>query len=212
MTRQCLWCCLWRRSPSRSVSRPPASRPSRTRCALRSSPRTRPRSEPSAPRRSRRPASCCRSERTASSPPRCFPAASRARPAPRARAAPPPRRAAGPAGNLGPHGLKGATGQDDPKGATGAHGPVGPPGGFGLLNLGRANVVTRSLSVDGAFSSVISGSDGLPAAGRRLRLEQQRPQGRALHRCHVLLGHEHGARLGRQCRPLPVDNRWRGRA
>jgi Collagen triple helix repeat (20 copies) len=118
----------------------------------------------------------------------------------------------GPAGNLGPRGLKGATGQDDPKGATGAHGPVGPPGGFGLLNLGRANVVTRSLSVDGAFSSVISGSDGLPAAGRRLRLEQQRPQGRALHRRHVLLGHEHGARLGQQCRPLPVDNRWRGRA
>jgi Collagen triple helix repeat (20 copies) len=68
----------------------------------------------------------------------------------------------GPAGNLGPRGLKGATGPAGPKGWTGAQGPVGPPGGFGLLNLGRANVVTRSLSFDGAFSSVISGSDGLP--------------------------------------------------
>ena len=41
-------------------------------------------------------------------------------------------------------------------------GPLGPPGGFGLLNLGRANVVSRSLSPDGAFSSVTAGSDGLP--------------------------------------------------
>jgi collagen triple helix repeat protein len=68
----------------------------------------------------------------------------------------------GPAGTVGPRGLKGATGPAGPKGATGAQGLVGPPGGFGLLNLGRANVVARSLSFDGAFSSVISGSDGLP--------------------------------------------------
>jgi collagen triple helix repeat protein len=68
----------------------------------------------------------------------------------------------GPAGTVGPRGLKGTTGPAGPKGATGAQGLVGPPGGFGLLNLGRANVVARSLSFDGAFSSVISGSDGLP--------------------------------------------------
>jgi len=68
----------------------------------------------------------------------------------------------GPPGTVGPRGLKGATGPAGPKGATGAQGLVGPPGGFGLLNLGRANVVARSLSFDGAFSSVISGSDGLP--------------------------------------------------
>lgn len=65
-------------------------------------------------------------------------------------------------GSIGPRGLKGATGPAGPKGATGVQGPVGPPGGFGLLNLGRANVVSRSLSPDGAFSSVTAGSDGLP--------------------------------------------------
>ena len=57
-------------------------------------------------------------------------------------------------GSIGPRGLKGATGPAGPKGATGVQGLVGPPGGFGLLNLGRANVVSRSLSPDGAFSSV----------------------------------------------------------
>jgi Collagen triple helix repeat (20 copies) len=65
-------------------------------------------------------------------------------------------------GSIGPRGLKGATGPAGPKGATGVQGLVGPPGGFGLLNLGRANVVSRSLSPDGAFSSVTAGSDGLP--------------------------------------------------
>jgi Collagen triple helix repeat (20 copies) len=65
-------------------------------------------------------------------------------------------------GSIGPRGLKGTTGPAGPKGATGVQGPVGPPGGFGLLNLGRANVVSRSLSPDGAFSSVTAGSDGLP--------------------------------------------------
>lgn len=68
----------------------------------------------------------------------------------------------GPPGTLGPRGLRGTTGPAGPKGATGVQGLVGPPGGFGLLNLGRANVAERSLSADGAFSSVISGSDGLP--------------------------------------------------
>ncbi len=68
----------------------------------------------------------------------------------------------GPVGSLGPRGPKGATGPAGPKGTTGEQGLVGPPGGFGLLNLGRANVAVRSLSFDGAFSSVISGSDGLP--------------------------------------------------
>ena len=65
-------------------------------------------------------------------------------------------------GSIGPRGLEGATGPAGPKGATGVQGPVGPPGGFGLLNLARANVVSRSLSPDGAFSSVIAGADGLP--------------------------------------------------
>ena len=65
-------------------------------------------------------------------------------------------------GSIGARGLKGATGPAGPKGATGVQGLVGPPGGFGLLNLGRANVVSRSLSPDGAFSSVTAGSDGLP--------------------------------------------------
>jgi hypothetical protein len=65
-------------------------------------------------------------------------------------------------GSIGPRGLKGATGPAGPKGATGSQGPVGPPGGFGPLNLGRANVVARPLSFDGAFSSVVAGSDGLP--------------------------------------------------
>src|SRR6187455_1185835 len=54
-------------------------------------------------------------------------------------------------GSIGPRGLKGATGPAGPKGTTGSQGPIGPPGGFGLLNLGRANVVVRPLSFDGAF-------------------------------------------------------------
>jgi predicted regulator of Ras-like GTPase activity (Roadblock/LC7/MglB family) len=65
-------------------------------------------------------------------------------------------------GSIGPRGLKGATGPAGPKGTTGSQGLVGPPGGFGLLNLGRANVVARSLSFNGAYSSVVAGSDGLP--------------------------------------------------
>jgi hypothetical protein len=69
----------------------------------------------------------------------------------------------------GPPGAEGATGVQD---------PVGPPGGFGLLNLGRANVMSRSLSPDGAFSSVTAGSDGLPLV--TYRRHRRCGEGRAL--------------------------------
>lgn len=84
-----------------------------------------------------------------------------------------PEGARGPAGPIGPQGpqgvkgaqgFKGATGPAGPQGTTGPQGLVGPPGGFGLLNLGRADVVSRALAANGAHSSVISGSDALPLA------------------------------------------------
>ena len=82
-----------------------------------------------------------------------------------------PEGARGPAGPIGPQGqqgipgqkgAKGATGPAGPQGSTGAQGPIGPPGGFGLLNLARANVVSRALAANGAHSSVVAGADGLP--------------------------------------------------
>jgi hypothetical protein len=82
-----------------------------------------------------------------------------------------PEGARGPAGPIGPQGqqgipgqkgAKGTTGPAGPQGTTGPQGPVGPPGGFGLLNLGRANVVSRALAANGAHSSVVAGADALP--------------------------------------------------
>jgi collagen triple helix repeat protein len=82
-----------------------------------------------------------------------------------------PEGAQGPAGPAGPQGqqgipgqkgAKGSTGPAGPQGSTGPQGPIGPPGGFGLLNLGRANVVSRALAPNGAHSSVVSGTDALP--------------------------------------------------
>lgn len=74
----------------------------------------------------------------------------------------------GPAGPQGPQGFpgqkgaKGATGPAGLRGATGPQGPGGAPGGVGLLNLGRANVVSRALAPNGAHSSVVAGADTLP--------------------------------------------------
>ena len=74
----------------------------------------------------------------------------------------------GPAGPQGPQGFpgqkgaKGATGSAGLQGATGPQGPAGAPGGLGLLNLGRANVVSRALAPNGAHSSVVAGADTLP--------------------------------------------------
>jgi hypothetical protein len=79
-----------------------------------------------------------------------------------------PEGARGPAGPQGSQGLqglrglRGATGPFGPKGTTGTQGPVGPPGGFGLLNLGRANVSKVTLDAGGAHSSATAGSDGFP--------------------------------------------------
>ena len=79
--------------------------------------------------------------------------------------------ARGPAGSAGPQGaqgvqglrgFKGMTGPAGPQGTTGAQGQVGPPGGFGLLNLGRANVSRVSLDAGGAHSSSTAGADGFP--------------------------------------------------
>jgi hypothetical protein len=75
---------------------------------------------------------------------------------------------AGPAGTQGaqgPQGIKGDTGAPGatgPAGAVGPQGPPGPPGGFGLLNLGRGPVAKATLSGNAAFSSAMSGADGLP--------------------------------------------------
>ena len=68
----------------------------------------------------------------------------------------------GPQGFPGQKGAKGTTGPAGLKGATGPQGPVGAPGGVGVLNLGRANVVSRALAPNGAHSSVVAGADGLP--------------------------------------------------
>lgn len=72
------------------------------------------------------------------------------------------RGAVGPQGVPGLKGAKGTTGPAGPQGATGAQGPPGSPGGAGLLNLGRADVVSRALTANGAHSSVVAGADGLP--------------------------------------------------
>jgi collagen triple helix repeat protein len=72
---------------------------------------------------------------------------------------------AGPQGSQGAQGLKGSkgtTGPAGPVGAGGPQGPPGPPGGFGLLNLGRANVTKTILSPGGAHSATAAGSDGFP--------------------------------------------------
>jgi hypothetical protein len=82
-----------------------------------------------------------------------------------------PEGARGPAGPAGPQGAqgiqglkgaKGSTGPAGPVGAAGPAGPAGPPGGYGLLNLGRANVSKVTLSSGGAHSSTIAGADGFP--------------------------------------------------
>ena len=82
-----------------------------------------------------------------------------------------PEGARGPAGPAGPQGaqgiqgLKGAKGATGPAGSVGAAGPAGPPGppgGYGLLNLGRANVSKVTLSSGGAHSSTTAGADGFP--------------------------------------------------
>jgi hypothetical protein len=72
---------------------------------------------------------------------------------------------AGPQGAQGPQGPKGdagSTGATGPGGATGPQGPPGPAGGFGLLNLGRGVVARTTLTANAAFSSAVSGADGLP--------------------------------------------------
>ena len=72
---------------------------------------------------------------------------------------------AGPQGPQGAQGVKGDTGGRGPTGPAGVAGPQGPPGpagGFGLLNLGRGAVTRTTLSGNAAFSSAISGADGLP--------------------------------------------------
>ena len=82
-----------------------------------------------------------------------------------------PEGARGPAGSAGPQGaqgtqglrgFKGTTGPAGPQGTTGVQGLVGPPGGFGLLNLGRANVSRVTLDAGGAHSSSTAGPDGFP--------------------------------------------------
>jgi len=82
-----------------------------------------------------------------------------------------PEGARGPAGPAGPQGAqglqglkgnKGTTGPSGPIGAGGPQGPPGPPGGFGLLNLGRANVSKVTLSAGAAHSSTAAGADGFP--------------------------------------------------
>jgi hypothetical protein len=82
-----------------------------------------------------------------------------------------PEGARGPAGPAGPQGAqgiqglkgaKGATGPAGPVGAAGPAGPPGPPGGYGLLNLGRANISRVTLTSGGAHSSTIAGADGYP--------------------------------------------------
>jgi hypothetical protein len=78
---------------------------------------------------------------------------------------PGPAGPAGPQGAPGPRGytgLRGATGPAGTAGPTGPQGQVGPPGGFGLLNLGRAGLVRKTLMAGGDYSSVVSGADGLP--------------------------------------------------
>jgi len=72
---------------------------------------------------------------------------------------------AGPQGAQGPQGIKGdlgPRGATGPAGSVGPQGPPGPPGGFGLLNLGRGTVARTTLSANAAFSSAVSGADGLP--------------------------------------------------
>jgi hypothetical protein len=82
-----------------------------------------------------------------------------------------PEGARGPAGPAGPQGAqgsqglkgsKGVTGPPGPMGAGGPQGPPGPPGGFGLLNLGRANLSRVTVSSGAAHSSTAAGADGFP--------------------------------------------------
>jgi hypothetical protein len=82
-----------------------------------------------------------------------------------------PEGARGPAGPAGPQGAqglqglkgnKGTTGPGGPAGPGGPQGPAGPPGGFGLLNLGRANLSKVTVSAGAAHSSTAAGADGFP--------------------------------------------------
>ena len=82
-----------------------------------------------------------------------------------------PEGARGPAGPAGPQGAqglqglkgnKGTTGPAGPIGAGGPQGPPGPPGGFGLLNLGRANLTKVTVASGAAHSSTAAGADGFP--------------------------------------------------
>jgi hypothetical protein len=82
-----------------------------------------------------------------------------------------PEGARGPAGPAGPQGAqglqglkgnKGTTGPAGPVGAGGPQGPPGPPGGFGLLNLGRANLSKVTVASGAAHSSTAAGADGFP--------------------------------------------------
>jgi hypothetical protein len=68
----------------------------------------------------------------------------------------------GAAGARGPVGSRGATGPLGPRGTTGVQGPPGPPGGYGLLNLGRADVTRQTVSAGAAHTASAAGLDGFP--------------------------------------------------
>ena len=184
------------------------------RCASRCSRRTRPRSAGSPPRRSRRPASCSRSARTASSPPRCSRSPCKARGPGRARGRARPGRPSARRARRGSRACEASRARPAPparRATTGVQGLVGPPGGFGLLNLGRANVSRVSLDAGGAHSSATAGADGFPLVAVFddttkslvvVHCNDAACSSKTKHDCR---------RLGRRRRPLPIGDDRLGR-